>query len=210
MLGSAGRHGKSLISANYLFARHAVIYLKHLIILSVNSHHFQKPLPDEAGCRAQASHALPTKLGLTTRLRSGSAQAAHAAACSSPCPKARDDGGRQSHGSRVWGDGAGCAGSKPCTFLPRDAPGETGDRDGSQQRHRGADGVSPGTHGGPPTAHGTEGGQTAESKWQAEPAGQAKHLQPRAPQAGRRQIFTPARARGDARYPTDPPGMSLF
>lgn len=74
------------------------------------------------------------------------------------------------------GDGVGSAGSEPPALLSRDAPGEAGDRDGSQQRHRGADGISPGTHGSPPPAHGADGGQAAESKWQAKHAGSAKHI----------------------------------
>lgn len=50
-----------------LFRKHAVFHFKHLILLSVNPHCFQKLLLDQA----QASHVLLTELGLTTRLRSG-------------------------------------------------------------------------------------------------------------------------------------------
>lgn len=49
-LGSADMHGKCLISANDLFGKHAAIHLKHLIVLLVNSCHFQKPLLGRAGC----------------------------------------------------------------------------------------------------------------------------------------------------------------
>lgn len=61
-------------------------------------------------------------------------------------------------------------GSELCV-LSRDAPGEAGDRDGSQQRHWGADGVPPGTHGGPRPGHRADGGQAAEGERRQHAAG---------------------------------------
>lgn len=109
MLESARTHGKRPISANDLFGKHAVIHLKHLIVLLVNSRHFQKLLPDQAGYRAQASHALPHKLGLTTRLQLGSARAVHAPAGQCSClqlPTPKGKGQRRAVvptcGGTVW------------------------------------------------------------------------------------------------------------
>lgn len=123
--GSAGTHGKCPISVNYLFRRHAVFHFKHLILSLVNSHRFQKPLPDQAGGRAQASHVLPTKPGLTTRLQPGAARAAHAAAgwcccLQLPAPEGEGRQGQRSPNARMRGGRCGlCRLRAPCPSLQR-------------------------------------------------------------------------------------------
>lgn len=83
----------------------------------------------------------------------------------------------------------------------RDAPGEESDRDGSQQWHWGADGISPGTHGGPCAAHGANGGQAAEGGQQA----LRVWLQCRPPWAGGRSDTHPSHAHRDARFQAGSP-----
>lgn len=95
-------------------------------------------------------------------------------------------------------------GSELCV-LSRDAPGEAGDRDGSQQRHRGADGVPPGTHGGPRPAHGTDGGKAAEGERRQREAGAPSTAVIQSP-AGRQsvQVFTQTTHAGMPETPHHP------